>query len=112
MVFNKIDITGSEPKVIRDENGLVTSVWCSAHTGEGLDLLLDAVSEHLSRLHTACRVQLPASNGKLRAELYRKNVVKSESINEDGSFMLDCDLSPPDLGWLQKQKNITELVRL
>jgi len=112
MVYNKIDLTGTEAKVARSSDGLVQSVWCSAHTGAGVDLLLDAITEHLSRLHTSCRVDIPASNGKLRSELYGKNLVKSESINDDGSFSIECDLSPADLGWLEKQKNITNIVRL
>ena len=112
MVFNKIDLTGAEAKVIRDDQGLAKSVWCSAHTGQGVDLLLTAISEHLSRLHTACRVHLPASNGKLRAELYSKNVVKTETIGDDGSFSLECELSPADLGWVEKQQNIINLKRL
>ncbi len=112
MVFNKIDLTDMDPKVVRDDNGMVKSVWCSAHSGQGIDLLLDAITEHLSKLHTSCLVSMPASNGKLRAELYQKSVVKSESIEEDGSFNLECDLSPADLGWLEKQKNITAIKRL
>ncbi|MCH2191287.1 MAG: GTPase HflX [Gammaproteobacteria bacterium] len=112
MVYNKIDLTGTQAKVARGSDGLVNSVWCSAHTSEGVDLLLDAITEHLSRLHTTCRVDIPANNGKLRSELYGKNLVKAESINEDGSFSIECDLSPADLGWLEKQKNITNLVRL
>jgi len=112
MVYNKIDLTGADAKVVRNDAGLVERVWCSAHTGEGIDLLLDAITEHLSTLHTPCRVSLPASNGKLRAELYQKNVIKTESINEDGSFCIDCDLSPADLGWLEKQPNINMIERL
>ncbi len=112
MVFNKIYLNDTSPKVVRNADGLVERVWCSAHSGKGIDLLLAAITEHLSRLHTACVVSLPASNGKLRAELYQKNVVKTESINEDGSFDLSCDLSPADLGWLEKQPNINAIERL
>jgi len=74
--------------------------------------LLDAIAEHLSLLHTRCRISLPASNGKLRAALYQKSVVKMESINDDGSFELELDLSPADLGWLKKQGDINAIKRL
>ncbi len=106
MVYNKIDLTDTPPKVVRNSAGLIDRVWCSAHSGEGVDLLLQAITEHLSRLHTRCRIVLPTSNGKLRAQLYRKSVVKSESVHEDGSFSLDCDMSPADMGWLKKQPNV------
>jgi len=112
MVYNKIDMVNSEPKVKRNSLGLVDSVWLSAHSGAGVDLLLDAIAEHLSLLHTRCRIELPASNGKLRANLYQKHVVKTEAINEDGSFSLELELSPADYGWLQKQTNIDALERL
>lgn len=109
MVYNKIDLTNTDPKVGRNAAGLVDRVWCSAHSGQGVDLLLGAVAEHLSQLHTRCSVSLPPANGKLRAELYRKNVVKQEIVNEDGSFILECDMSPADFGWLEKQPNINTI---
>ena len=93
---------------IRDR-GVVEKVWLSAHTGEGIDLLLDAIKEHLSVLHTRCKIGIPASNGRLRAVLYEKNLVKNENIGDDGSFNLELKLSPADLGWLKKQEKITSL---
>ncbi len=112
MVFNKIDLNDSSPKFKRNDKGLVTDVWLSAHTGEGVDLLLDAITEHLSLLHTRCQLTLPASNGKLRAALYQKSVIKQELVNDDGSFSLTLELSPADLGWLKKQNDITEIKQL
>ncbi len=112
MVFNKIDLNDSTPKIKRNDKGLVSDVWLSAHTGEGVGLLLDAITEHLSLLHTRCQLTLPASNGKLRAALYQKSVVKEELINDDGSFSLTLELSPADLGWLKKQNDITKIKQL
>lgn len=112
MVYNKIDLLDAPAKVKRDDNGLVHSVWLSAHSGQGVDLLLDAIAEHLSRLHTRCRITLPASNGKLRASLYQKSVVKHEQVAEDGSFDLVLELSPADFGWLKQQHNVSALERL
>ncbi len=109
MVFNKIDLLSSPPKVNRDSNGMIDRVWCSAHSGDGLDELLLAVKEHLSTLHTRCRVVLPSSNGKLRAELYQKNVIHNESYSEEGDVVLECDLSPADHGWLEKQPNVNAI---
>lgn len=112
MVYNKIDLIGSEAKVRRNDDGLVDRVWMSAHSGEGVELLLQAIKEHLSLLHTRCKISLPASNGRLRATLYEKSIVKSELIADDGSFCLELELSPADLGWLKKQEGITELQSL
>ena len=109
MVFNKIDLIDGEAKVKRNDKGLVERVWLSAHSGEGVDLLLNAIKEHLSLLHTRCKLTLPARNGRLRATLYQKSLVKTEVIGDDGSFCLELDLSPADLGWLKKQDDIDEL---
>jgi len=93
MIYNKIDLIDGQAKVKRNSKGLVDRVWLSAHTGAGIDLLLAAIKEHLSLLHTHCKVGLPASNGRLRAVLYEKNLVKTEDIGDDGSFNLELKLS-------------------
>ena len=52
-VYNKLDLTGVAPGVGRDEYGKLQSVYVSAQTGAGLELLRDALSEIL----LAVRVQ-------------------------------------------------------
>ncbi|OYW35616.1 MAG: GTPase HflX [Hydrogenophilales bacterium 12-61-10] len=47
-VFNKLDLTGVAPGVGRDEYGRLHSVYVSAQTGAGLELLRDALSEMLA----------------------------------------------------------------
>ncbi len=44
IVMNKIDLAGIEPHIELDETGKVRRVFVSAVTGEGLDLLRDAVA--------------------------------------------------------------------
>jgi GTP-binding protein HflX len=46
-VYNKLDLTGIAPGVGRDEYGRLHSVYVSAQTGAGLELLREAVSEIL-----------------------------------------------------------------
>ncbi|MDH4166575.1 MAG: GTPase HflX, partial [Gammaproteobacteria bacterium] len=41
-VYNKIDRTGEPPRSGTGEDGLIDRVWLSAHSGEGVDLLLQA----------------------------------------------------------------------
>lgn len=112
MVYNKIDLVAGTARLKRNAEGLVEAVWLSAQTGVGVDLLLGAIAERLSVLHTRWRIELPASNGKLRASLYQKSMVKQESIAADGSFSLELELSPADLGWLQKQQDILAIERI
>ncbi|MCU0933457.1 MAG: GTPase HflX [Thiobacillaceae bacterium] len=44
-VMNKVDLTGAEPQLARDEYGKIAAVWLSARTGEGTDLLRSALGE-------------------------------------------------------------------
>ena len=46
-VYNKLDLTGVAPGVGRDEYGKLQSVYLSAQTGAGLELLRDALLEIL-----------------------------------------------------------------
>ena len=59
-VYNKLDLTGVAPGVGRDEYGKLQSVYVSAQTGAGLELLRDALSEIL----LASRVQVEASQNE------------------------------------------------
>ncbi len=44
-VFNKIDLTGAEPHVMRNECGTIASVHLSALKGQGIELLKQALTE-------------------------------------------------------------------
>ncbi|HMM46482.1 MAG TPA: GTPase HflX [Thiobacillaceae bacterium] len=46
-VYNKLDLTGLAPGVGRDEYGRLQSVYVSARTGAGIELLREALSEIL-----------------------------------------------------------------
>lgn len=50
-VYNKLDLTGVAPGVGRDEYGKLQSVYVSAQTGAGLELLRGALSEILCANH-------------------------------------------------------------
>lgn len=52
MVLNKIDVNGLAPGLERDEYGRIGRIWVSARTGEGFDLLREALAE-CSRQHQA-----------------------------------------------------------
>ncbi|MDB5960706.1 MAG: hflX, partial [Massilia sp.] len=45
LVWNKIDIAGFEPAIERDEYDKISRVFVSAHKGDGLDLLREAIVE-------------------------------------------------------------------
>jgi GTP-binding protein HflX len=59
MVLNKIDVNGLAPGLERDEYGRIGRIWVSARTGEGFDLLREALAE-CSRQHQAEAVRAVA----------------------------------------------------
>ena len=78
---------------------MVRSVWISAAQGRGLDLLLHAVAERLSRGVQRMRVQLPLSAGAARARLYASGVVLGEQSGAE-VFDLTVDLPEDELALL------------
>jgi GTP-binding protein HflX len=46
LVFNKIDLTGADPAVIRDECGNISRIWVSARERRGLEYVRTAIQEH------------------------------------------------------------------
>jgi len=59
MALNKIDVNGLVPGLERDEYGRIGRIWVSARTGEGFDLLREALAE-CSRQHQAEAVRAVA----------------------------------------------------
>lgn len=98
MVYNKIDLLdGIEPHIDRDQQGRPWRVWLSAQTGEGADLLLQAIKECLADNLVCEELQIPAHNGRLRAEFYEQGAVLTESISEQGDYLIQVRMPKQDL---------------
>lgn len=46
IIYNQIDRVGLEPKIARDEYGKIATIHVSAKTGEGMELIRQALAEH------------------------------------------------------------------
>jgi len=98
LVYNKIDRLEMQPRMDRDVDGRVTSVWISAAQRRGLELLEGAIAERLARVARRARVHLPASGaGALRSRLYGAGTVRSEVSRDDGSVELTVDVPEVEL---------------
>ncbi len=92
-VYNKIDLNHDHPaRVDRDAAGRPWRVWVSAKTGAGIDLLLAAVSELLGDDFVQQVLTLEPRHSRLRARLYAKGAVQSESVDVDGMVHLQVRL--------------------
>ena len=105
-VYNKIDLLGMEPRIDRDDHGKPIAVWLSAQTGQGVELLMEAISDALGREMVAGRLQLKPELGRLRAKLYQQQAVADEQHGEDGSVLLGIRLPKSDLMRLLSAENL------
>jgi GTP-binding protein HflX len=99
-VFNKIDLLEDfEPRIDRNEEGIPVRVWVSAVSGQGLELLFDAIVERLAEDVVHHFVLLGPADGKLRALLHEAGSVLSEEHRETGDTVVEVRLQNRD--WLQ-----------
>jgi GTPase len=104
-IFNKIDLLdGKQPAIDRNENGQVIRVWLSAKTGEGVDLLLQALCEYFRRNHVRQRLQLQAQEGRLHALLYERGSVLFERGTDSGGWLMEVDMSEREFQRLLKEE--------
>jgi GTP-binding protein HflX len=89
-VYNKIDlIDGMTPRIDRNDKGLPERVWLSAKTGEGVELLFEALSELLAGDLLHQTITLPPQLSRLRARLYETSSVLSEQYGDNGSIDIE-----------------------
>ena len=102
-VYNKVDLTEREAGFERNEEGIITKVWVSARTGEGIEILLQAIDEHFSRLRFRQTVTVPVAEGGLRAKIFQRFSVLNQSMHENGDWEMEVEGSQADMAWLNKQ---------
>jgi len=100
LVMNKIDVleqcdarNGRSPASPTETQRLRVS----ARTGEGIELLMEAIAQTLVGAIWQGEVALPANHARLRAKLYQMGAVEHEQISDDGFFHLGLRFRPADL---------------
>jgi len=107
VVYNKIDLLDDPyARVERDADGTPLAIWLSAQTGEGLNLLLEAVTQRLPGVHLHKHLQLQPTQGALRAALYSHKAVVSENIDAQGMINLEIKLAESDFLRLLKASGL------
>ena len=84
LALNKIDLI-SEVELDKVRGRLPDAVPCSATTGEGMDDLLERLSQELSRLKVEVAVEIPFDKGALVARLHDEGEVVDEGYSEAGT---------------------------
>lgn len=108
LVYNKIDqMQEVPPKLDHDETGQAARVWLSAHTGEGLDLLQEAIVQRLAHHMVSGTLILAPHQAQVRAALYAIGAVVEETISDTGDMQLAICL--PSVAWEQLCTKYQEL---
>ncbi|MEL6300990.1 MAG: ribosome rescue GTPase HflX [Pseudomonadota bacterium] len=91
-VYNKIDIEGRLPQFRSASDAAPASVWLSAQSGDGLDLLRTAVGQLVALDHVQGTLVLSAQEGLLRSRLFDAGAVLSETYTQQGECELTIDM--------------------
>lgn len=102
-VNNKIDLTTDRARVRRGKDGRIGTVWLSAQSGEGINLLQQALGELLGRRRRQYELRLKPQAGALRARLYQRCEVLEERIDDAGLIHLKLNMESADRGWLESR---------
>lgn len=106
-IYNKLDLLpDQQPRIDRDDEGRPIAVWLSAHSGEGLDLLLQALSECLGQKMVSGQLMLNNSMGRIRAKLYELSAVDGEAFNDEGQCELSISITQVEFSRLMSAESI------
>ncbi|MFC4891925.1 ribosome rescue GTPase HflX [Pseudofrancisella aestuarii] len=99
-VYNKIDKIEHVDKGLVDlddaDSNIVSRVYLSAQTGEGLDYFFDALARFFNKSWITGQLELEPKYSKIRSELYDLGVVEKEDLSENGNYLLDINISESD----------------
>lgn len=86
VVFNKVDSIDAATQL--QLRGIQPdALFVSAHTGEGVDALLERIDEALPRPSIELSVIIPFDRGELVARMHNEAVVRSTDYDERGTLM-------------------------
>lgn len=104
-IYNKIDLMEDmQPRIDRNDIGQPVRVWLSAKTGDGVELLLQALREYFRRAHVCRRIRLSAEGGRWHALLHRRGDVLQESGTDAGGWEMEVDMSEREYQRLLKEE--------
>lgn len=104
-VYNKIDLTGAAPHQEENEAGLPEKIWCSAVTGDGLDLIVQALTKYFAGHQVHGWLYIPVGDGQVRSRLYELGKVLSEQVDEHGDWRVEVRMDQREINKLTGKKS-------
>lgn len=99
-VYNKIDQSGDVAKIVYRAANQPECVYLSAHSGDGIALLKQAVQQALLGQIDHFILRLQPNYGKLRTQLYQLNVIEDEQYDDNGQLQLTVNMAGEKLAEL------------
>jgi GTP-binding protein HflX len=106
-VYNKTDLMPDvAPHLDADDEGTVQRVWLSAATGDGIDLLLEALRRQFAADRVRGHLHLRPEDGRLRALLCEQGAIRGENHANDGGWELDVELDRREYERMRKREPV------
>ncbi len=105
-IMNKVDLTGTSPRVDYADDGSVKRIWLSAESGEGVDLLKQALIDLFRQQMVEGTLSLSPADARVRARLFEIGAIRSETIDDEGGFLLEISISRRDLNQFESREQI------
>lgn len=102
-VFNKVDLLPPEdlPRWQAKTANSANLVLTSSISGEGCDKLLELIRQKLAQGQKKCQIEIPVTDGKLRAWIYQKSEVQQLENTEQTNIFTVC-ISAENLARFEK----------
>lgn len=108
LIMNKIDcLNDFSPRIDRNEKGEIYRIWLSAKTGYGIEFLYQALSERLSGIMQTATIKLDVKSAYIRSEIYNVGYIKSEKMDDFGSWILEIRVTKHYLLRLLQKKGLS-----
>lgn len=105
-VMNKVDLTGTRPRIDHGDDGSVKRIWLSVESGDGLDLLRQTLIDQFRERMVEGKLVLSPSDARIRARLFEAGAIRDEKIDDDGQFLLQISMSRRDLNQFESREHI------
>ena len=92
LVYNKIDLINMLPNIQLDQNGHIQQIWVSALSGQGLELLIEALRQSFEFKVKRIWLRLPPNAGYLRSDLYDKDEIVQEYVDDEGYWQIQAEI--------------------
>lgn len=114
LVYNKVDkLEEVLPHIEYADDGTPIAVYLSAQSGQGIDLLFQAMQARLKSELVREKLLLPPTSGQIYAEFYQRNCILNEYFNEFGDRLLEIEVDKVQWQkWLKQYPELLEFVAL